>query len=356
MGSPRFLGGPLLARHTLRPRRDLDASPYRHLGAAAAHIDDVGSLMSYASRGSIAWLALSLSTLRGMGCPTAARKTRFRLVAGLCRAGLSPAGSALKGFGDGYVIRPPFPGLPWRNDVRVLHRGPPPLRGGGLPAHRGGPGLARASRCSSTCWRTAGFTCPASASWHRTSPSRIAPALLARAAHRTKRQIEELLAECAPRPDAPTLVRRLPARPPSVAPGPGPSTQEREPLPLAGTAGCALRPDAVAPSLPARCGRRCRRRRTRLPSPSGPGASSPWRRPATGSSSPPPPGSATSWSGCRSSCARRCRTATSPRSSRRRSRKRWNGWKRSASPAWPPRGSGSRRPAWPPRHARSRRP
>ena len=78
-----------------------------------------------------------------------------------------------------------------------------------------------------------------------------APALLARAAHRTKRQIEELLAECAPRPDAPTLVRRLPARHPSVAPGPGPSTQEREPQPLAGTAGSALRPDAVAPSPPA---------------------------------------------------------------------------------------------------------
>jgi hypothetical protein len=75
-----------------------------------------------------------------------------------------------------------------------------------------------------------------------------APALLARSAHRTKRQIEELLAECAPRPDAPTLVRWLPARPPSVARGPGPSTQEPEPLPLVGTAGRALRPDAVAPS------------------------------------------------------------------------------------------------------------
>ena len=107
-------------------------------------IDDVGSLMSYAFRGSITRLALSLSTLRGMGCPTAARKTRFRLVAGLCRAGLSPAGSALKGFSDGYVIRPPFPGLPWRNDVRLLHRAAPPLRGRGLPAHRRRPGLARA--------------------------------------------------------------------------------------------------------------------------------------------------------------------------------------------------------------------
>lgn len=79
-----------------------------------------------------------------------------------------------------------------------------------------------------------------------------APALLARAAHRTKRQIEELVAECCPRPDAPTLVRRLPAQPSSVAPGPGSSTQEPVPvpLPLAGSARRELRPDAVAPSLP----------------------------------------------------------------------------------------------------------
>ncbi len=37
--------------------------------------------------------------------------------------------------------------------------------------------------------------------------------LLARAAHRTKRQIEELLAELSPRPDVPSLIRKLPERP-----------------------------------------------------------------------------------------------------------------------------------------------
>ena len=37
--------------------------------------------------------------------------------------------------------------------------------------------------------------------------------LLARAAHRSKRQIEELLAEIAPRPDAPATIRKLPERP-----------------------------------------------------------------------------------------------------------------------------------------------
>ncbi len=38
-------------------------------------------------------------------------------------------------------------------------------------------------------------------------------ALLKRATHRTKRQIEELLAELAPRPDAPAGIRKLPERP-----------------------------------------------------------------------------------------------------------------------------------------------
>jgi hypothetical protein len=36
-------------------------------------------------------------------------------------------------------------------------------------------------------------------------------ALLARAAHRSKREIDLLLAEIAPKPDAPSLMRRLPA-------------------------------------------------------------------------------------------------------------------------------------------------
>ncbi len=44
--------------------------------------------------------------------------------------------------------------------------------------------------------------------------------LLARAAHRTKRQIEELLAELSPRPDAPPLIRKLPERARSDAPTP----------------------------------------------------------------------------------------------------------------------------------------
>ncbi len=40
--------------------------------------------------------------------------------------------------------------------------------------------------------------------------------LLERAAYKTKRQIEELLADLEPKPDAPPVIRRLPERPPVV--------------------------------------------------------------------------------------------------------------------------------------------
>ena len=55
---------------------------------------------------------------------------------------------------------------------------------------------------------------------HLTAIAKLAPhlnldnrqALLKRATHRSKRQIEELVAELAPRPDAPALMRKLPER------------------------------------------------------------------------------------------------------------------------------------------------
>ncbi|MCG6919938.1 MAG: hypothetical protein LJF15_02465, partial [Acidobacteria bacterium] len=50
--------------------------------------------------------------------------------------------------------------------------------------------------------------------------------LLTRATHRSRREIEELVAELAPRPDAATRIRKLPERrapvPPSTGPGLGP--------------------------------------------------------------------------------------------------------------------------------------
>jgi hypothetical protein len=72
---------------------------------------------------------------------------------------------------------------------------------------------------------------------HLTAIARLAPhltpenreGLLKRAAHRFKRQIEELVAELAPRPDAPALMRKLPA-----------GRAHTEPTPA-----FELRPDAV---------------------------------------------------------------------------------------------------------------
>jgi hypothetical protein len=81
--------------------------------------------------------------------------------------------------------------------------------------------------------------------------------LLDRAVHRSKRAIEELVAEVSPRPDAPALTRRLPERrgttttSSAVRPGPhaagpsvGPSPMEDAPARL------QLRPDGVAPLEP----------------------------------------------------------------------------------------------------------
>ena len=57
---------------------------------------------------------------------------------------------------------------------------------------------------------------------HLTAIAKLAPhltpdnreAVLKRATHCSKRQVEELAAELAPRPDAPALIRKLPEPPP----------------------------------------------------------------------------------------------------------------------------------------------
>ena len=87
---------------------------------------------------------------------------------------------------------------------------------------------------------------------HLTGIAKLAPyltranrdVLLKRATHKSKRQIEELIAEIAPTPDVPAVMRKLPERP-------GPTTPA---LPVMlrqdGAASCQLRPDGVAPSAP----------------------------------------------------------------------------------------------------------
>jgi 5-methylcytosine-specific restriction endonuclease McrA len=99
---------------------------------------------------------------------------------------------------------------------------------------------------------------------HLTAIAKLAPhltpdnrdAVLARATHCSKRQVEELVAELAPRPDAPALVRKLPERPPAApapdtrAGGPtGPTTSLRPHLdPIAGPS-LEPRPDAAGLQL-----------------------------------------------------------------------------------------------------------
>ena len=89
---------------------------------------------------------------------------------------------------------------------------------------------------------------------HLTAIAKLAPhltpdnreAVLERATHCSKRQVEELAAELAPRPDAPALIRKLPEPPPTAA-----TTTSLRPRAerIAGSS-LELRPDAVAPSEP----------------------------------------------------------------------------------------------------------
>jgi 5-methylcytosine-specific restriction endonuclease McrA len=96
---------------------------------------------------------------------------------------------------------------------------------------------------------------------HLTGVAKLAPhltaenreLLLSRAVHKTKRQIEDLLAETFPRPDVPTVVRRLPERPasglsavPALAePGPDVVAPPGELGPDRPGPAIQLRPDAV---------------------------------------------------------------------------------------------------------------
>lgn len=89
---------------------------------------------------------------------------------------------------------------------------------------------------------------------HLTAIAKLAPhltpdnreAVLKRATHCSKRQVEELAAELAPRPDAPALIRKLPA-PSLTAPA---TTSERPRADRIAVSSSELRPDAVTPSEP----------------------------------------------------------------------------------------------------------
>ncbi len=150
---------------------------------------------------------------------------------------------------------------------------------------------------------------------HLSGIARLAPVLtpgnrdvlLRRAVHKSKRQIEEIVAEVDPRPDAPSVIRKLPERP--TAP-----PQPAEGVELVPDSPLRFVPDAdPCPS------------RAPLPvfEPLSPAR---YKVQFTAGLS-----FATTWRGSGRSCARRCRTATSPRSSERRSESCGSGWRRGDS-------------------------
>ena len=87
---------------------------------------------------------------------------------------------------------------------------------------------------------------------HLTAIAMLAPfltrdnrdAVLARATHRSKRQIEELVAELSPRPDAPAVMRKLPQK------GPAPPPEASQGQDQARRAGLELFPDRVGAPAP----------------------------------------------------------------------------------------------------------
>ena len=107
-GLPSSRGTRLIIRHVLRPRCDqarLWVQVSLMPGAAPASDKDEGS-PTRKFRGSITQRLISLSTLRSDGHPPP-RKTRFRLLARLCRTGLVTRRVSMKGFT--FYNDPPFP-------------------------------------------------------------------------------------------------------------------------------------------------------------------------------------------------------------------------------------------------------
>ena len=214
-------------------------------------------------------------------------------------------------------------------DVRLLHGGPSPVRGRGLPADHGGPRVPGASRPpghaggrppSPDRHRQAG---PASHSGECRRPSCAKPPIgpSGRSSSWLPRWLlgptrRHRSAGC---PSGPALPR---GRAGALVSRSAASTGPRS-LRLARASGSRLRRSRTA-SGPSRLSvlRPPHRRRSWSLSPPG----------GTRCSSRPVRGSTRSWSGYRASCGLASPMAIWPRSSRRPSRRSWNAWKRSALP------------------------
>ena len=108
-GSPRFLGNPRVPALFSDPGGTGYARPLRRVGAAPAADNDDGSrgeAFGAQSHG----LRTRCLRFAARVAPTP-RKTRFRLLAKLCRAGLLPAGFHRKVSDAASYISPPFPEL-----------------------------------------------------------------------------------------------------------------------------------------------------------------------------------------------------------------------------------------------------
>jgi hypothetical protein len=76
--------------------------------------------------------------------------------------------------------------------------------------------------------------------------SRNVSGLLKRARHKSKREVEHLVAEMRPKPDVPTVVRKTPS-PKSVSPTPSNASQSAEPISMSLTAPPVARPADIRP-------------------------------------------------------------------------------------------------------------
>lgn len=114
-GSPRFLGNPMRACPALRPRWDLCARPLPRVGAAFRLFNGVGShknrnfeARSHGPRARCLRFARRVTP--------SPRKTRFRLPARRCRAGVSTRWVPIEGFCFIRSLLPPSPSFAWRTE------------------------------------------------------------------------------------------------------------------------------------------------------------------------------------------------------------------------------------------------
>jgi hypothetical protein len=114
-GRPKFLGNPPVPMPCSPTPAGSDPPGLTVVRRGPRSTNAEGYPRVCQSRGSIARPQHALSTLRPGPCRTG-RKTRFWLPARLYQVGLVTHRVPSKGFGDVLVyIRPPFPGLSWRN-------------------------------------------------------------------------------------------------------------------------------------------------------------------------------------------------------------------------------------------------